>query len=133
MMKITVNEKYYAYKTNDGKQKTTCVLELKGMENFKNTLYGVNVLETFAVKGGMKITQFRIPGTIKATVTLKPGDTYDPKIGRAEARAAAYTKLDKFKNEFKIMLATRLTDVIIETCGDLIGEFDESQIPSDEN
>jgi len=129
MIKITVNEKYYEYVTNDGKQKTTCVLELKGMENFHNTLYAVNILETFAVKGGMKTTQFRIPSTIKATVTLKPGDTYDPKVGRATARAAAYAKLDRFKNNFKIMLATRLTDIIHETYSDLIDEFDESEIP----
>lgn len=131
MMKITVNEKYFEYVTNDGKQKTTCVLELKGMENFQNTLYGLNVLETFAVKGGMKTTRFRIPGTIKATVTLKPGDTYDEKVGRAEARTAAYTKLDKFKNDFKCMLATRLDDVILKACGDPIDEFDESEIPEE--
>ena len=72
MNKITVKEKYYHF-TKDGKKKTKCVLELENMDKFEATLFGMNIIENNAFRGGKTFTKMRVSNKISATVTFTPG------------------------------------------------------------
>lgn len=109
-MNIRVTEAYHYI---EAKKMTVCILKVneKDKERYKKILEGLNILEKHLPNGGIKKTEFRIPSTFKGVVTLKEGDEFDEKIGKAEARNAAYRKLDDWFDKFSIDVLRSIEDL----------------------
>lgn len=128
MNKITVKEKYYHF-TKDGKKKTKCVLELENMDKFEATLFGMNIIENNAFRGGKTFTKMRVPNKISATVTFKEDDEkdYDEIKGRDAARAAAYEKLNNWKADFTCKMIDFSTSILDEYIDEIFDYDDECE------
>ena len=110
-MKFSVRENYI----QEG-DKTICILTLKSAWKYRILIEALNMLEEYGIKGGKKKTQFPILTRFKCVVTCKPGDSYNSKIGKKEARTGAYKKFDKWKRNFLDTLSSELSvlpDLII--------------------
>ena len=106
-IKFSVKEKYI----QEG-DKTICILTLKNAWKYKIILDALNMLEEYGFSGGIKKTKFPILTKFKCIVTCKPGDTYDSKTGKREARIAAYKKFDKWKKNYLSTVYKSLQDIL---------------------
>lgn len=109
-MNIRVIEKYHYI---ESKKMTVCILKVneKDKERYKRILEGLNILEKHLPNGGIKKSEIKIPSTFKGVVTLKEGDKFDKKIGKTEARNAAYRKLDNWFVKFSDIILNSIEDL----------------------